>query len=162
MAPHSASGVTSSPRFSSNWAVCLPVIPVAPVTKVLARLILSLLFRRTPSRLVSKSTGTRSWQSYSRSKGSAVLVNEFLQCHRTAAANLFNEIIRPSEDAVLMIDGDFTQMLDDKGVSTRLRCRFECAIQCARVMSGRWFLSARCHQLQHRVNAHLLVLDLFL
>src|SRR2546425_9328315 len=59
-----------------------------------------------------------------------------------------------------MIDGDFTQMLDDKGVSTRLRCRFECAIQCARVMSGRWFPSARCHQLQHRVNAHLLVLHL--
>src|SRR2546426_1941994 len=59
-----------------------------------------------------------------------------------------------------MIDGDFTQMLDDKGVSTRLRCRFECAIQCVRVMSGRWSLSARCHQLQHRVNAHLLVLHL--
>ena len=78
------------------------------------------------------------------------------------AADFVNQIIRPSKDAVLMIDGDFTQTLDDKGVSTRLRCRFECAIQCARVMSGRWFLSARCHKLQQRVNAHLLVLDLFL
>src|SRR5258705_8218799 len=95
-------------------------------------------------------------------KCGVVLTDKLLQRHRTAAANLFNEIIRPSEDAVLKIDGDFTQMLDDKGVSKRLRCRFECAIQCARVMSGRWFLSARCHQLQHRANAHLLVLDLFL
>src|SRR5260370_41647725 len=92
----------------------------------------------------------------------AVFPDKPLQRQRTAAANLFNEIIRPSEDPVLMIDGDFTQMLDDKGVSTRLRCRFECAIQCPRGMSGRWFLSARCHQLQQRVNAHLLVLDLFL
>src|SRR6476661_8440432 len=33
--------------------------PVAPVTKVLARLILSLLFRRTPSRSASESTVTR-------------------------------------------------------------------------------------------------------
>src|SRR5260370_25968069 len=97
-----------------------------------------------------------------RSKGSAVLVDQFLPCRRRTAADFLNQIIRPGEDTVLMIDGDFTQMLDDKGVSTRLGCRFECAIQCARVMSGRWFLSARCHQLQHRVNAHLLVLDLFL
>jgi hypothetical protein len=55
------------------------------------------------------------------SEGCAVLTDKFLQCHRRAAANLFNEIIRPSEDAILMIDGDFTQMLDGKGVSTRLR-----------------------------------------
>src|SRR6516162_11439600 len=33
--------------------------PVAPVTQVLARLILSLLFRRTPSRSASESTVTR-------------------------------------------------------------------------------------------------------
>ena len=46
---------TVCPRVSSNWTV----IPVAPVTKVLARLILPLLFRRTPSRSASKSTGTR-------------------------------------------------------------------------------------------------------
>src|SRR6266699_142694 len=125
------------------------------MTKVLARLILSLLFRRTPSRSASKSTGTRSWQSYSRGKGSAVLVNEFLQCHRRTATDFLNQIIRPGEDTVLMIDGDFTQMLDDKGVSARLRCRFECAIQCARVMSGRWFLTARDHHCQHRLDAHL-------
>src|SRR5215470_10710705 len=117
---------------------------------------------RTPSRSASKSTGTRSWQSYSRSKGSAVLVNEFLQCHRRAAADFLNQIIRPGEYTVLMIDSDFTQMLDGKGVPTRLRCRFECAIQCARVMSGRWFLTARGHHCQHRLNAHLLVLDLLL
>src|SRR5260370_36429374 len=67
----------------------------------------------------------------------AVFPDKPLQRQRTAAANLFNEIIRPSEDPVLMIDGDFTQMLDDKGVSRRLRCRFECAIKCAGVMSGR-------------------------
>src|SRR5260370_6385293 len=76
-------------------------------------------------------------------KCDAVLTDKLLQRHRTAAANLFNEIIRPSEDAVLMIDGDFTQMLDDKGVSTRLGCRFECAIQRAPVISAPWCLSAR-------------------
>ena len=57
-------------------------------------------------------THARSWQSYSRSKGSAVLVNEFLQCHRRTAADFLNQIIRPGEDTVLMIDGDLTQMLD--------------------------------------------------
>src|SRR5258705_8418472 len=96
------------------------------------------------------------------SESCAVLMDKLLQRHRRAAADLFDEIIRASEDAVLEIKGDFTQMLDDKGVSRRLRCRFECAIQCARVMSGRWFMSARCHQLPHRVNAHLLVVDVFL
>ena len=46
-----------------------------------------------------------------------MLVNEFLQCHRRAAADFLNQIIRPGEDTVLMIDGDFTQMLDDEGIS---------------------------------------------
>jgi hypothetical protein len=45
----------------------------------------------------------------------------------------------------------------NKGCGTTIGGR---SIQCARVMSGRCF--SRCHQLQHRVNAHLLVLDLFL
>src|SRR6266513_5674869 len=98
------------------------------------------------------------WQLYSRSKGRAVLVNEFLQRHRTEAANLFNEIIRPGEDAVLMIDGDFTQMLDGEGISFTLGFSFELAIESPRVMPRRWFLTARGHHCSHRLNAHLLVL----
>lgn len=57
------------------------------------------------------------WQSNSRGKGNAVLVNEFLQCRRRTAADFLNQIIRPGEDTVLMIDGDFTQMLDGEGLS---------------------------------------------
>src|SRR5258708_31337376 len=96
------------------------------------------------------------------SESCEVLIDKLLHRHRRAAADFFDEIIRASEDAVLVINGDFTQMLHGKGLSTRLRCRFEFAIKCARVMSGRWFLSARCHQLQRLVNAHLLVLDVSL
>src|SRR5438094_10506083 len=46
------------------------------------------------------SSVARSSESYSRSKGSAVLVNEFLQCHRRVAADFLNQLIRPGEDAV--------------------------------------------------------------
>src|SRR5260370_23456515 len=100
--------------------------------------------------------------SCSRSKGSAVLVNEFLQCCRRAAADFLNQIIRPGEDTVLMIDGDFTQMLDGEGISLTFGFWFELAIESPRVMPGRRFLTARGHHCQHRVDAHLLVLDLFL
>src|SRR5215813_3365193 len=148
------------PTFQQQLDRVTPVIPVAPVTKVLARLIFSLLFRRTPSRSASESTGTRSWQSYSRSKGSAVLVNEFLQCRRRAAADFLNQIIRPGEDTVLMIDGDFTQMLDGEGISLTFGFWFELAIESPRVMPRRWFLTARGHHCQHRLNAHLLILHL--
>src|SRR5260370_25977403 len=61
-------------------------------------------------------------------KCGAVLTDKLLQRHRTAAANLFNEIIRPSEDAVLMIDDDFTQMLDGEGISLTFGFWFELAI----------------------------------
>src|SRR6516225_393746 len=71
----------------------------------------------------------RSWQSYSRSKGSAVLVNEFLQCRRMTAAEFLNQIIRPGEYTVLMIDGDFTQMLDGEGISVTFGFWFELAIE---------------------------------
>src|SRR5258707_13140732 len=91
-----------------------------------------------------------------------VRVDKCFERRPKPTTNRFDQVVRSGEDPVLMINDDFTQMLDDKGVSTRLRRRFEFAIQCARVMSGRWFLSARCHQVQHRVNAHLLVLDVSL
>src|SRR5260370_42225231 len=102
------------------------------------------------------------WRTRPSSARCAVLIDKLHQRHRRAAADFLEEIIRAGEDAVLVIDGDFTQMLHGKRLSTRLQCRFEFAIQCARVMSGRWFLSARCHQLPHRVNAHLLILDVSL
>ena len=96
------------------------------------------------------------------SEGCAVLLDKRLQRQRRVAADFFDEIIRAGEDAILVINGDFTQMLDEKGLSARFRCRFEFAIQCARGMFGRWFLSARCHHSQHRVNVDLLVLHVFL
>ena len=89
-----------------------------------------------------------------------MLVNEFLQCHRRAAADFLNQIIRPGEDTVLMIDGDFTQMLDGEGISLTFGFWFELAIESPRVMPRRWFLTARGHHCQHRLNAHLLVLHL--
>ena len=51
------------------------------------------------------------------SESCAVLVDKLLQRHRRAAADFFDEIIRAGEDAVLMINGDFTQMLDGEGIS---------------------------------------------
>src|SRR5437762_10396651 len=103
------------------------------------------------------SSVARSSESYSRSKGSAVLVNEFLQCHRRVAADFLNQLIRPGEDAVLMIDGDFTQMLHGEGISLTSGFWFELAIESPRVMPRRWFRTARGHHCQHRLNAHLLV-----
>ena len=47
----------------------------------------------------------------------AVLIDKLLQRHRRAAADFFDEIIRASEDAVLVINGNFTQMLDGEGIS---------------------------------------------
>src|SRR5947209_18876609 len=51
-------------------------------------------------------------------------------------------------------------MLD--GESTSLPCGFlvELAIETPRVMPRTWFLTARDHHCQHRLNAHLLVLHL--
>src|SRR6516225_7800695 len=94
------------------------------------------------------------------SEGCAVLTDKFLQCHRRAAADFLNQIIRPGEDTVLMIDGDFTQMLDGEGISLTFAFWFELAIESARVMPMRWFLRARGHYCQHRLNAHLLILHL--
>src|SRR4029077_19669012 len=84
------------------------------------------------------------------SKGSAVLVNEFLQCHRRTATDFLDQIIRPGEDTVLMIDGDFTQMLDDEGISLTFGFWFELAIESPRAMPRGWFLTARGHHCQHR------------
>jgi hypothetical protein len=58
-----------------------------------------------------------------------VLVNEFLQCRRRTAADFLNQIIRAGEDTVLMIDGDFTQMLDGEGISLTFGFWFELAIE---------------------------------
>src|SRR5438132_13083596 len=103
------------------------------------------------------SSVARSSESYSRSKGGAVLVNEFLQCHRRVAADFLNQLIRPGEDAVLMIDGDFTQMLHGEGISLTFGSWFDHAIESPRVMPRRRLLTARGHHCQHRLNAHLLV-----
>src|SRR5215467_10897403 len=143
----------------SPFSSCSPISRVSKRV-VLARLILSLLFRRTPSRSASKSSGTRSWQSYSHSKGSAVLVNEFLQCHRRTATDFLNQIIRPGEDTVLMVDGDFTQMLDDEGIFLTFGFGFELAIESPRVMPRRWCPTGRGHHCQHCLHAHLLILHL--
>src|SRR5262249_32664328 len=94
----------------------------------------------------------------SRSKGSAMLVNEFLQYHRRTAADFLNQIIRPGEETVLMIDGDFTQMLHGEGISLTFGCWFELSIESPRVMPGGWFLTARGYHCQHRLNATLLIL----
>src|SRR5215510_6082084 len=112
-----------------------------------------------PSR-ASKSTGTRSWRSYSRSKNSAMLIDEFLQCHRRTAADCLNQIIRPGEDTVLMVDGDFSQMLDGEGLFMTFGFWFELAIESPRVMPRGWCLTGRGHHGQHRLNAHLLILHL--
>ena len=42
--------------------------------------------------------------------------------------HLLNQIIRPGEDTVLMIDGDFTQMLHGEGISLTSGFWFELAI----------------------------------
>ena len=63
-----------------------------------------------------------------------MLVNEFLQCRRRTAADFLNQITRPGEDTVLMIDGDFTQMLDGEGISLTFGFWFELAIESPRVM----------------------------
>src|SRR5260221_8359478 len=75
-------------------------------------------------------------------------------------ADFLNQIIRPGEDAVLMIDGDFTQMLDEEGISLTFGFWFELAIESPRAMLRRWFLTSRGHHCQHRLNAHLLILHL--
>src|SRR6516165_10290769 len=98
--------------------------------------------------------------SDSRSKGSAVLVNEFLQCPRRTATDFLNQIIRPGEDTVLMIDGDFTQMLDDEGISLTFGFWLELAIESPRAMPSGWFLTPRGHHCQHRLTAYLLILHL--
>src|SRR5439155_9666766 len=71
--------------------------------------------------------------------------------------HLLNQIIRPGEDTVLMIDGDFTQMLHGEGISLTSGFWFELAIESPRVMPRRWLRTARGHHCQHRLNAHLLV-----
>ena len=63
-----------------------------------------------------------------------MLVNEFLQCHRRTATEFLNQIIRPGEDTVLVIDGDFTQMLDEEGISLTFGFWFELAIESPRAM----------------------------
>src|SRR5260370_33433709 len=52
-------------------------------------------------------------------KCGAVLTDKLLQRHRTAAANLFNELIRPTEDAVLKIIDHFCQILVEHRRSQR-------------------------------------------
>src|SRR6266446_5630715 len=149
--------------------VVSPIVPVAPMTvlaglpktrvtirgKICERVSTSLMYCGELQVLLSSVA--RSSQSYTRSKGSAVLANEFLQCHRRAAADFLNQLIRPGEDTVLMIDGDFTQMLHGEGISLTSGFWFDLAIESPRVMPRRWFRTARGHHCQHRLNAHLLV-----
>src|SRR5258708_16791660 len=59
-----------------------------------------------------------------------------------------------------MIDGAFTQMLDGEGISLTFGFWFDLAIERPRVMPRRWFLTARGHHCQHRLNTHLLILHL--
>src|SRR5262249_62032002 len=81
-------------------------------------------------------------------------------CHSSSAAYFLYQIIPPSQDTVCMIDGAFTQMLRGEGLSLTFGFWFELPIESPRVMPRRWFLTARGHQCQHRLNAHLLILHL--
>src|SRR5262249_74438 len=99
-------------------------------------------------------------QSYSCSKNIAGLVDTVLQGQRRTAPDCLNQIIRPGEDTVLMVDGDFTQMLDGERIFLTFGSGFELAIESPRVMPRRWCLTGRGHQCQHPLNAHLLILHL--
>ena len=45
-----------------------------------------------------------------------MLGDELLERRRLASADLPDQVVRAGKDTVLVIDGDFTQMLDEEGI----------------------------------------------
>src|SRR5215471_12993241 len=94
------------------------------------------------------------------SEGLTVLGDELLERRRLASADLLDHVVRAGKDTVLVIDGDFTQMLDEEGIPcATLGLLLELAIQSPGGMLGGRLLAARSHDLEPRLKTHLLVLD---
>src|SRR5262249_27986266 len=95
-------------------------------------------------------------------EGLTVLGDELLERRRLASADSLDHVVRAGKDTVLVIDGDFPQMLDDERIARpAVWCLFKPAVQRSGVVSGRRRLPSRGHHLEHGLNAHLLVLDFF-
>src|SRR5262245_60085263 len=93
-------------------------------------------------------------------EGLTVLGDELLERRRLASADLLDHVVRAGEDTVMVIDGDFPQMLDEEGIPcTTLGLLLELAIQASGGMLNGRLLAARGQDLKHRLDAHLLVLD---
>src|SRR5262249_31999326 len=94
-------------------------------------------------------------------EGRTVLGDELLERRRLASADLLDHVVRAGKDTVLVIDGDFMQMLDEEGTPCRaLGLLFELAVKGPGGMLGGRLLAARGQDLmKHRLEAHLLVLD---
>ena len=62
------------------------------------------------------------WLTFSSLERLAILGDERLERHRGTAAELLDEVVRALEDAVLVVDHDLFEMLDEEGIAgTRFR-----------------------------------------
>src|SRR6266478_6568930 len=93
-------------------------------------------------------------------EGLTVLGNELLKRRWLPSADRLDHVIGPREDAVLEIDYGLAQMLDEEGIPcATLGLLLELAVHGSSGMLGGRLLAARGHVLTHRLEAHLLVLD---
>src|SRR6267142_5682814 len=93
-------------------------------------------------------------------EGLTVLGDELFERRRLASADLLDHVVGAREDAVLEIDYGLAQMLDEEGIPcATLGLLLELAVHGPGGMLGGRLLAARGHVLTHRLEAHLLVLD---
>src|SRR5437879_13366214 len=82
-------------------------------------------------------------------EGLTVLGDELLERRRLASADLLDHVVRAGKDPVLVIDGDFPQMLDEEGLPcATLGLLLELAVQAPGGMLGGRLLAARGQDLK--------------
>src|SRR5262249_9318345 len=91
-------------------------------------------------------------------EGRAMLLDERLEGHRGMAAELLDKVIRACEDAVLVVDRDLFQMLNEEGIA-RGPCASLLAVEVPGGCSLGRFLATGRKDLQEGVEADLLVFD---
>ena len=73
-----------------------------------------------------------------------MLGDELLERRRLASADLLDQVVRAGKDTVLVIDGDFPQMLDEEGIpGATLELLLELAEKAPGGMLGGRLLAAR-------------------
>ena len=138
-------------------------MPVAPVTNVFGVIIYDLLVQglHEMQRHLCEIGGPESKLARS-GEGCPVLVDKCFDRRRRPTPNRFDQVVRAGKDPVLVVDGDLAQVLDDERIARPAVWRlFKLAVQRSGVVSDRGLLPPGGHHLEHGLNAHLLVLDLF-